>query len=124
MSEALSCFVFGYRAPGVAIGYQEPAFAVRALRLGESLDRRRNGSRRRRMQEEPLHKMNTELLHRLILFRTLDSLRDDLRVLIIRKPHHRLDEILLDEVRVDAVDQRNVELDEIRLEVRNRAEPG
>ena len=44
--------------------------------------------------------------------------------MVVRELHHRLDEILLDEVRVDRVDQRDVELDEVRLEVGDRAESG
>src|SRR6185312_15923052 len=34
------------------------------------------------------------------------------------------DEILLDEIRVDRVDERDVELDEVRLQVRDRAQSG
>ena len=37
--------------------------------------------------------------------RQLNSLGDHFRPLIVRKPHHRLHQILLDEVLMDAVDQ-------------------
>src|SRR5678816_4443987 len=102
----LSRFFFGHRAPGIAIGDWEPAIAVAApaLRLGDLLNGPRDRARRWRMQEESLHEMHTELLHRLVLLRALDSLGDYFRVLIVCKTHHRLYEILLDEVRVDAVD--------------------
>ena len=66
--------------------------------------------------------MHAELLHRLELLGALDAFGDHHRAVIVREPHHRLDEILLDEVRVDRVDQRDVELDEVRLEVGDRAE--
>ena len=71
---------------------------------------------RRPVQEEPLHEMNAEVLHGLELLGVLDALGDHHRTVIVRELHHRLDEILLDEVRLDAVDQRDVELDEVRLE--------
>ena len=48
----------------------------------------------------------------------------DHRAVIVREPHHRLHEILLDEIRVDRVDQRDVELDEVRLEVGDRSQAG
>ena len=91
-------------------------------------DSRRRGARRRKMrrtvQEESLHQMHAELLHRLEFLGALDALGDHLRAVVVREPHHRLDEILLDEIRVDRVDQRDVELDEVRLEVGDRAEAG
>jgi len=68
--------------------------------------------------------MHAQPLHRLVLLGALDTLRDHLGTLIVGEAHHRLDQVLLDEVRVDAVDERNVELDEIGLEVRNGAQAG
>src|SRR6185503_1255585 len=63
-----------------------------------------------------------EILHRLELLRALDALGDHHRAVIVRELHHRLDEVLLDEVRIDRVDERDVELDEIRLEVGDGSE--
>ena len=77
---------------------------------------------RRPVQEKSLHQMHAEVLHRLELLGALDALGDHLRAVIVREPHHRRDEILLDEIRIDRVDQRDVELDEVRLEVGDRAE--
>ena len=74
------------------------------------------------MQEEALHEMHAELLHRLELLGALNALRDHHRLVVIRELHHRLDQILLDEVGVDAIDQRDVQLDVVRLEVRDRPE--
>jgi hypothetical protein len=48
--------------------------------------------------------------------------RRDLRAVLVGEAHHRLDQILLDEVLVDAVDERHVELDEIGLEIGDRSE--
>ena len=76
------------------------------------------------MEEEALHEMHAQSLHRLVLLGALDPLGDDFRALVVREADHRLHQILLDEVRVDAVDQRDVELDEIRLEVRDGAQAG
>ena len=73
------------------------------------------------MEEEALHQVNTQLLHRLELLGALDALGNDLRSVIVRELHHRLDEVLLDEVRIDAVDQRDVELDVVRLQIRDRS---
>src|SRR4051812_12367453 len=75
------------------------------------------------MQEEALNQVNAELLHRLELLGTLHTFGDHHRAVIVREANHRLDEILLDEVRVDGVYERDVELDEIGLEVRDRAQP-
>src|SRR5437868_3113374 len=66
--------------------------------------------------------MDTQLLHRRELLGALDALGDHHGAVIVRELHHRLDEILLDEVRVDAVNERNIELDEVRLEVGDRPE--
>src|SRR5205814_8220331 len=77
-----------------------------------------------RVQKESLHEMNAKLFHGLVLFGTLDALGNHFRILVVRETHHRLDEILLDEVRVDAIDQRDIQLDEIRLEVGDRSESG
>src|SRR5688572_24774687 len=74
------------------------------------------------MQVEALHQVNAKLLHRLVFFSRLDAFRDHLRVVLVGKPDHLLDETLLDEIHVDAVDERDVELDEIRLEVGDRSE--
>src|SRR5262245_21573368 len=76
------------------------------------------------VQEEPLHEMDAEVLHRLEFFGAFDAFGDHHRAVIVRELHHRLDEILLDEVGVDGVDQRDIELDEIRLEIRDRSETG
>ena len=57
------------------------------------------------MQEESLHEMHAELLDRLVLLCPLDTLGDHFRLLIVGEAHHRLHQILLDEVGVDAVDE-------------------
>src|SRR5258705_11628378 len=46
---------------------------------------------------------------------------DHHRAVLVGEANHRLHQILLDEVLVDAVDERHIELDEVRLEIRNRA---
>src|SRR4051812_45858875 len=76
------------------------------------------------VQEETLHEMHADRFHRLELFGALHTLGDHHRAMLVGEADHALDEILLDEVRVNRVDQRDVELDEIRLEVRNGAESG
>src|SRR5689334_19033740 len=76
------------------------------------------------MQEKALHEVHAQPLHRLVLLRSLNAFGNHLRALIVRESHHRLDEVLLDEVRVDAVDERDVELDEVGLEVRDGTETG
>ena len=57
------------------------------------------------MEVESLHEMNAELLDRFVFFGGLDSFRDHHCVLVVSKSDHLLDETLLDEVDVDAVDQ-------------------
>src|SRR6476469_7436349 len=76
------------------------------------------------MEQKSLYQRHTDALDRLQLLAALDSFGDDHCALLLREAHHRLDQILLDEVRVDGVDERDVELDEIRLEVGDRAESG
>src|SRR5260221_7215364 len=85
-------------------------------------ERRRR--RLRTMEEESLHEMHAELLHRLELLRPFHTFRDHHRAMVVGETDHRLHEVLLDEVRVDAGDERDVELDEVRLEVGDRAESG
>src|SRR3954470_20778585 len=55
---------------------------------------------RRAVEEEALHEVDAQLLHSLELFRPLHALGDHHRAVIVRELHHRLDEILLDEVRI------------------------
>jgi hypothetical protein len=76
------------------------------------------------MQEEALHQMHAKVLHRLELLRALDALGDHHGAVIVREAHHRLHQVLLDEVGIDGVDQGDVELDKIRLEVRDRSQAG
>src|SRR5690242_13752148 len=72
---------------------------------------------RRAMEEEPLNQVDAKLLHGLELLRPLHAFGDHHRAVIVRELHHRLHEILLDEVRIDAIDERDVELDVVRLEI-------
>ena len=44
--------------------------------------------------------------------------------MLIGEAHHRLHQILLDEILIDAVDQRHIELDEVGLEIGDRAQSG
>src|SRR5207253_8306069 len=76
------------------------------------------------VDEKPLHEMYAERLHHVVFFLSLDTLGDHHRAVLVGKSHHRLDQVLLDEVLIDAIDQRHIELDEIRLEVGNRAKSG
>ena len=69
------------------------------------------------MQVEALNEMDTQLLHRLVFLRSLDALGDHHRILVVAEADHFFDETLLDEIHVDAVDQRDIELDEVGLEV-------
>src|ERR1041385_1617056 len=78
----------------------------------------------RPVQEEALHEVDAQFFYSLELLGTLDAFGDHHRTVIVRELHHRLDEILLDEIRVDRVDERDVELDEVGLEIRDRAETG
>src|SRR5262245_15711546 len=68
--------------------------------------------------------MHAKISYGFEFFGALDAFGNHLRAVVVRELHHRLDEILLDEVRIDTVDQRDVELDEVRLEVGNRAQSG
>src|SRR5688572_25961688 len=92
--------------------------------LDERFYGRRDGLRLGRMKEESLNQVGPQLLHRLVLLGELYSLGDHLRALIVRETHHRLHEVLLDEILVDAVDEGDVELDEVRLQVCDRAKAG
>jgi len=68
--------------------------------------------------------VDAERLYDLVFLFVFDSFRDHHRTLVIGKTNERGDEVLLDEVGVDSVDERYVELDEIRLQVRDGAETG
>ena len=76
------------------------------------------------MQEESLHEMHAEVAHRHEFLGAFDTLRDDHRAVVVRELHHRFHQILFDEVRVDRIDERDVQLDEVWLEVRDRAKAG
>src|SRR5262245_16339206 len=76
------------------------------------------------MQEKSLYEVNSELLHRLELLGALDAFGDHLGSMVVGEIHHRRDQILFDEIRIDRVDERHVELDEVRLEVGDRSQPG
>src|SRR5947208_1954075 len=79
---------------------------------------------RRTVQEESLYEVHAQLLDGLELLGALDAFSDHHRAVVVGESNHRRDEILLDEVRIDRVDQRDVELDEVRLEVGDRAQAG
>src|SRR5689334_24612861 len=74
------------------------------------------------VDEKSLHQMYAERFHHVVLFLPLHTLGDHHRAVLVGKSHHRLDQILLDEVLIDAVDERHIELDEVGLEVGDRAE--
>src|SRR5215216_2487267 len=74
---------------------------LRLLR-GRSFD---DSLRRRWMQIESLHQVNAEMLHRLVLFSGLHSFCNHHRILVVSESNHFLDETLLDEILVDAVDE-------------------
>ena len=76
------------------------------------------------MEKEALRVVHTQLFHRLELFLPLHPFSNDLRPLAIREVDHGLDQVLLQEVRVDVRNQRDVQLDVVGRQVRDGSEAG
>ena len=103
---ALPRYVMGpLGGDGFTAGLVVGAFGVTSVFLRPVGGRFSDRHGRRPVQEEPLHQMHSELLDRGELLGALHAFSNHLRAVIVRELHHRLDEILLDEVRIDAVDE-------------------